>query len=221
MFAMRLRSASAAAAAVCALWGAAAQAATYDIFLTGSPATGGYSSQDIGANHYDQFNMSLSGVDGNNPLTLAEGDIVNATVTFDALFTVPASVTFTSFGLYFGNSAGFPAGDVGVDGSFTFYNGASVVASNSSGTGTSGQVIHSAIFFPPFNGAFTFDSFTATFEVLDLPDTVTLDYSGFTYTRADIGGGSGGVPEPGAWVLMIAGFGGAGAMLRRRRAITA
>ncbi len=28
---------------------------------------------------------------------------------------------------------------------------------------------------------------------------------------------TGGVPEPGAWALMIAGFGGAGAMLRRRR----
>jgi hypothetical protein len=28
---------------------------------------------------------------------------------------------------------------------------------------------------------------------------------------------SGGVPEPAAWSLMLAGFGGLGAMLRRRR----
>ena len=32
---------------------------------------------------------------------------------------------------------------------------------------------------------------------------------------------SGGVPEPGTWALMILGFGGAGAMLRRRKAILA
>jgi hypothetical protein len=35
------------------------------------------------------------------------------------------------------------------------------------------------------------------------------------------GGGSGGVPEPSAWALMIAGFGLAGARLRRRRMLSA
>ena len=34
----------------------------------------------------------------------------------------------------------------------------------------------------------------------------------------DPGGGAGGVPEPASWALMILGFGGAGATLRRRRA---
>jgi len=37
------------------------------------------------------------------------------------------------------------------------------------------------------------------------------------------GGGGGGnvIPEPGTWLLMILGFGGAGAMLRRRRSALA
>lgn len=34
------------------------------------------------------------------------------------------------------------------------------------------------------------------------------------------GGGGGPIPEPGTWALMILGFGGAGAMLRRRRTAT-
>jgi hypothetical protein len=33
----------------------------------------------------------------------------------------------------------------------------------------------------------------------------------------DLGSGTGVIPEPGTWALMIMGFGGAGAMLRRRR----
>ena len=38
-----------------------------------------------------------------------------------------------------------------------------------------------------------------------------------TLTVAKIG--SAAVPEPSAWALMIAGFGGMGALLRRRRAL--
>lgn len=40
----------------------------------------------------------------------------------------------------------------------------------------------------------------------------------FTITRLGDGGGGGAVPEPGAWALMILGFGAVGATLRRRRA---
>jgi hypothetical protein len=36
-----------------------------------------------------------------------------------------------------------------------------------------------------------------------------------------LAGSLGGVPEPASWALMIAGFGAAAAMLRRRRTLTA
>ena len=40
-------------------------------------------------------------------------------------------------------------------------------------------------------------------------------------TEPGLGGSSGGVPEPATWALMISGFGMAGVMLRRRRALAA
>ena len=39
----------------------------------------------------------------------------------------------------------------------------------------------------------------------------------FTGTASDSGGGSGGIPEPATWAMMILGFLGTGAVLRRRR----
>lgn len=41
------------------------------------------------------------------------------------------------------------------------------------------------------------------------------------YEQGAVGVPAGAVPEPGAWALMILGFGGAGAMLRRRRLVVA
>jgi hypothetical protein len=40
-----------------------------------------------------------------------------------------------------------------------------------------------------------------------------------TGTLSDAGGGAGGVPEPASWALMTVGFGGMGALLRRRRSL--
>jgi hypothetical protein len=49
---------------------------------------------------------------------------------------------------------------------------------------------------------------------------VTSGY-GDVWFKADFAGGAGAVPEPGAWALMILGFGAAGSMVRRKRALTA
>jgi hypothetical protein len=51
---------------------------------------------------------------------------------------------------------------------------------------------------------------------------LAIDYAGLYYNDSTgvrfTLNGPGGVPEPATWALMIVGFGGAGAMLRRRRA---
>lgn len=48
-----------------------------------------------------------------------------------------------------------------------------------------------------------------------------IDLSAFPVATDDGPGGIAGVPEPASWALMLVGFGGMGAMLRRRRALAA
>jgi hypothetical protein len=50
------------------------------------------------------------------------------------------------------------------------------------------------------------------------PPAVILGSESYFGTATLVAGGAPGVPEPAAWTLMLLGFGGAGAMLRRRRA---
>jgi len=49
-------------------------------------------------------------------------------------------------------------------------------------------------------------------------DILSVDDVHFTFAAP--AGGVGGVPEPASWAMMIAGFGGVGALMRRRRATT-
>ncbi len=58
---------------------------------------------------------------------------------------------------------------------------------------------------------------TLAFKFTRIPD----GYSDATIAVSAIGGRGGAVPEPATWAMMIAGFGLAGATLRRRRAILA
>ncbi len=55
----------------------------------------------------------------------------------------------------------------------------------------------------------------------DAVKSITFASSGNSFEIDGLAANVGAVPEPGTWALMIGGFGGAGAMLRRRRALTA
>jgi hypothetical protein len=59
-------------------------------------------------------------------------------------------------------------------------------------------------------GAFEYGAFGPQYNLSGVPIGVRIDGSG-------VAGGTGGVPEPASWALMIGGFGLAGAALRRRR----
>lgn len=78
--------------------------------------------------------------------------------------------------------------------------------------------------FTNFNGGFV-SAYTDDGSLLtSVKFTTNADIDGTGQTRfggmvAD--GGITSVPEPGTWALMIMGFGGAGAMIRRRRAVAA
>ena len=213
MFAKPLLKTSLSLAAACSLWVGSAQAATtYNLVLFGTVANGNLSSQDFGPTHFDQWLLGLEDPRQNLPITVMVGDTINATITLDQLFTVPGSVDVTVFGFTLGG-AGFPAGNTVTNGSFDFFNGMTLVKSGSSSTGTSGQIAAGAAFFPPNNGAFSFDSLTTSFTITELSGPATLDYASIDYALLSPIA----VPEPATWAMIIIGFGGVGALMRRNR----
>ncbi len=58
---------------------------------------------------------------------------------------------------------------------------------------------------------------TSSLSIGPLPDGVTFNFDAPGFLSGV--GAAGGVPEPGAWALLLLGFGGVGAALRRRRAV--
>ena len=216
MFAKPLLKTSLALAAACTLWAGSAQATIHNLVLFGTVANGNFSSQDFGPTHFDQWLLGLEDSLQNLPITVKVGDTINATVNLDQLFTAPGSIDVTVFGFTQGG-AGFPMGDTSTSGSFDFFDGAMLVksgsASTSTSTSTSGQIAASVAFFPPDNGPFTFDSLTTSFTITQLSGPATLNYASIDYSLL----GPLAVPEPATWAMMIIGFGGVGALMRRNR----
>jgi hypothetical protein len=188
-----------------------AQAATFDLSLSGTTAGFSETPFDFGGTHFDSFFLPLTGLDATNAITVSQGDVINATVTLDGSYTVPASQIRTDLLLYlFGSS--FPAENTGVDGTMTFFNGGAVVASFGFSSTTSSQLSAFAALFPPNNGAITFDSFTDNLTITALATPAILDSAAFNYDLL-----SSAAPEPASWALMMLGVGGMGACLRTRR----
>jgi hypothetical protein len=186
-----------------------ASALTIDISLTGTVSDGAYSSFDSGGIHYDQWALSLSGL---SPVNVSIGDEIKATITLDQSFTIPPSVSLTTF-LFALTGPSFPTGDTGTTGATSFYNSGFLVTSGFAGTSTSGQLANSVIFSPPDNGAITFDSVIADFTITELGDLATLETALMSYTLFSPSAEP--VPEPSTVILLGAGVIGF-ALIRRK-----
>ena len=177
-----------------------ASAATLILNLTGTVSQGNYSSQEIGNTHYDQWVLDLTGLDGGNSITVSNDNIINATILLDQIFTIPASVDLTSFGSALSGIT-FPAINTGTNGTTDFFAGVVPGPSGGGGTTTNGQLVNSAVFFPPDNGAIPFDRVQSNFTITALSQPVTLDQATITYTLFRP------VPEPAAFALLLGGLG--------------
>ena len=67
-------------------------------------------------------------------------------------------------------------------------------------------------------------SYSYTFTAFAPTSTLTFasaEYNPYGPALDNVSIAGGAVPEPASWALMIAGFGGVGSLMRRRRALTA
>lgn len=197
-----------AAAALC-LIAVPAQAATYILNLTGTVSSGTTASVDAFGFRFDFFNIALSGLD---PLTLEVGDTIEATITLDQSLTVPSAFTRNQVDFILLNSAGGST-TTGTDGTTELFDGGATIAFQSSGSGSSNQVVNSYLNFA--GTSFSFDTVQSNFTITDLGDaSLSVDYPLLRYVLVNPVAP---VPEPATWALMIVGFGAVGSSMRRRR----
>ena len=129
MLNLRLIGPSITAAAAMILSAGAAQATIHSLDLTGVTGDTFLFAQDVPGAHLDRGILTLGGIDSMHTLTVAQGDEIHATVTFDTEFTVPASVDLTSF-LFLLASASFPDDFTSVTGSTSFARSALLTVRN-------------------------------------------------------------------------------------------
>ena len=200
----------AALTAALALVSFGAQASNYVLNLSGTLASAGTNGFDSGGTHYDQWFLSLNGLDSSNAITLSQGDSVSAVITFDGPLTVPASVDRTSF-VFVLAGPGFPSDPIQTSGTASLSLLGTSVASSATNCGTSTQIASCWGTIPPDNGSVSFDQVTLNFSVDTLSTPGTANASVFAYTLFSP---SAPVPEPISSVLLLAGL---GALVLRRR----
>ena len=202
-------------AAGCALVSPAA-AATYVLNLTGTVANGSPATVNSG-NRFEFFILPLDGFD---PLTLAVGDEIQATITLDQALTAPAADIRNGMDIGLLSTL-YPGISTSTSGTTQLFLGTDMIVDTGSGTLTSDQFVNAYVNFA--GTAFSFDKVLSNFTITDLgAPSLTVDYA-YLSTVAVYQGQveAPAVPEPATWMTMILGMGLVGAALRRRPAPTA
>lgn len=171
-----------------------------------SAALGAFSSLDLGSG------VTLTGVNDFG----ADQKIARASSCLDALCGYNISVGGSKFFEVYGGEATFnflnPISSFGA-----FIAGAQIEGIHFAFTdGSSQSVDVPGQYGTSFVGFTDTDKSISAVSLIVGNDILSVDDVHFTFAAP--GGGVGGVPEPASWAMMIAGFGGVGASLRRRRA---
>jgi hypothetical protein len=193
------------------------QAATFNLSLQGVAGDGSYSGFNDGFTQYDQWSLALTGLSSDNSFVVSNGDTINATITLDHSFTIPASDQLTSFS-FFLDGTSFPDIDTEVTGTTSFFSDGVAGPAGGTSTSTRHALVNGVVFFPPNNGAITFDSVTSSFTVTTLDQPATLDSASISFTRFD---NIAAVPEPAETAMLLAGLGIFGMLARRRKSAAA
>jgi hypothetical protein len=150
------------------------QASTNNFNLLGNVGDATTSSTVSGSYRYDQWSLPLYPMPS---YTARAGDRINATITLDQSYTIPATVpgTLLVFGLYLYGSS-YPPIQVSTSTTVSLFNqGASVFSSDNPGAaGGSGALDAAITIFPPNNAPITFD------QVIIHSDITYLDGPGGT-----------------------------------------
>lgn len=191
-------------ALVATLFASSANAAVIVLRLTGDASNITTQDTSIPGLIRQSGQLVLSFTDPNDPLSfpfvVQAGDEIQAEVTITGgAFVVPANADML-FGLDFIGAEVFG----NITNGKVFVNNDGI--ERSAGCGNCLNFITAA----PSGAPFAITSLTAS-GFADLTADYTVEGMSLTFQSQTI------VPEPATWALMIAGFGGAGAMLRRRR----
>jgi len=238
---MKLKMAACAAALLCAL-GGSAQAAVVSLNFEGVNATypsgfanilefynGGVSSDGTTGTNYgvsfgsNALAICLNTLSGSCSNT-SRGGLGDPNSQKGGLFFLDGSQTFMNMAAGFDTGFSFNYVSVSFSGSVGVYDGlngtGNLLATLSLAPNSGSCPGYNAGFCPFSAKGVTFDGIGKSISFAGVANQIVFDdiTFGSAIPGPDTGPGNG-VPEPATWAMMIAGFGMAGAALRRRRAL--